>query len=203
MLSRISPRALDSARSNRRRFASARRIGSLRNSNREKLCARRKPRRCRATWVGTAHGYCIIRADDSNALRAPQPDAVVGQQIFVFINVPRQRVDYAAYLIEEPGGGSSASRPRENNSSSFAGQRRTRKSSLFLRARGSVEEHRHRAEVNRMRPYPNQCEAMRVSSVSSTRMYCARLELPSQAAFPLRGSSPSYLKAARGSRSGR
>src|SRR6201987_746987 len=51
-------------------------------------------------WARSAHADGIFGADDSPALRAAEPDAVIGEQAFVFVNVRGKGIDYATDLIE-------------------------------------------------------------------------------------------------------
>src|SRR5579862_1310267 len=48
----------------------------------------------------SAHGNGIFGADDSHALRSAEPDAVIGEQAFVFVNVRGKGIDYATDVIE-------------------------------------------------------------------------------------------------------
>src|SRR5579862_9700264 len=48
----------------------------------------------------SAHGDGIFGADDSHAFRATEPNAVIGEQAFVFVNVRGKGIDHAADAIE-------------------------------------------------------------------------------------------------------
>ena len=149
---------------------------TLRSWNTERPCGCRSERRWRAASVRKRPWRSRLCFEDADALGATQPDTVFGEQGFIFIDMGRKRIDHSPDALK------SARRRFERQAADaeiaghhpLAGDVLVNLHYLFALAE-AVEEYGHRAQVDGVRPSQTRCEAMRVSSVSSTRIYCARL----------------------------
>ena len=107
--------------------------------------------------AGNAHGDGVLRAQDADALRARHPDAVLGEQVFVFVDVAGQRVDHAPHAIQP------VRRRFERQAADaeiaghhpLAGDVLVNLHDLFALAE-AVKEDGHRAEIDGVRAEPDQ-----------------------------------------------
>ena len=197
----------DIARSNRRPCASARRNRIRRSSNTGKTCERRRPRRSpRSSGPETPMAIASAALSMPTPLRARQPDAILRQQVFVFVDVRR-----AWHSIDAPHAVEPVRRRLERQAADaevaghhpLAGDVLVNLHDLFALAE-AVEEHGHRAQVDGVRPQPHQVRGdARQFRQQHADVLRALGNFESEQLLDGQADSPDCSRAARGNRCGR
>ena len=124
---------------------------------------------------GHAQRDAILGIENADALGALHPDAVGGQQLFVFIELGQEIVAELLHVLLEAFVG------LVNAAADAERVRRQARATVLLEdlqdlfaIAEAVEQRRDRADIERVRAQPTWWLAMRHSSVRITRMYCAR-----------------------------
>ena len=107
--------------------------------------------------TGRADGNGVLRAQAADALGSCHPDAVLREQVFVFVDMAGQGVHHAPHAIEPVR----RRLERESADAEIAGHHPLAGNVFvnlhdFFALAEAVQENSHRAEVNGMRAEPNQ-----------------------------------------------